>query len=366
MASKAHPILMVGGGTGGHYMPLLVVAEQLNKHEHIKVVYISDGNEREMQLVHGLGIRPIVLTTGKIRRYLSLKALYLNTRDSFRILRAVMTARSLIHKHKPAVIFTKGGPLAFPVSIAARWTKTPIITHESDAIMGGTNRFIAHFAEKVFTGFPADVYPYTLATKIVPIGIPLRDEFCRPHRKPPGHHRPMILITGGSQGAQTLNDAFAPILPQLLEHASVVHLTGVASYATFSALKESLPTQLQEHYAVMEFSPDIAQYMREATVIVTRAGSTIFELATLGKPMILIPLPWAANNHQVKNAEIFVEHNAALMLNQVNLTPERLYETIQSVLRDQKLAQELKEGTKVFACCDAAKKAADILQQYVS
>lgn len=366
MAAKQKRIWMVGGGTAGHYVPLLAVAEILKRDDSIHLTYISDGDDKEMSLAHGLGLRPIVIGTGKIRRHtLSPKALFLNVRDLFRMSKGLLTAVTLIKKQQPRVIFTKGGPLAFPVALAARLTQIPVITHESDAIMGGTNRFISRFAEKVLTGFPATVYPYTIAHKITHVGIPLRPEFCRQHRHVPAQRRPMVLITGGSQGAQTLSELFIPILPDLLKHASVVHITGSRFVDMFRELKESLPEPLRDHYAVLDFTPDIMQYMREASVVVTRGSSTIFELATLHKPIISVPLPWSANNHQVRNAEIFAEHNAAIMLRQDNLTPERLYETIQSVLSDKQLAHELKEGTKLFACCDAAPKTADILKQYL-
>ncbi len=366
MVSKAKRIWLVGGGTAGHYMPMLAVAEVLKRDDSLHLTYISDGGEKEMQLARSLGFRPVVVTTGKIRRqFLNLKFLFLNIRDSFRIVRAIMTAVQLIQKQEPQVIFCKGGQLAFPIALAARWTKTPVITHESDSIMGGTNRFIGRFAQAVLTGFPASVYPYGFAEKITHVGIPLRPEFCRQTRKTHPTRRPMILITGGSQGAQTFNNLFIPILPQLLEHASVVHLAGAASAPFFQEFKQTLPDHLRDHYAVFDFTPDIVEYMREATLVVLRSGSTIFEVATLHKPMILVPLPWSANDHQTKNAEIFAAHNAALMLRQENLTPDRLYETIQSVLSDKNLARELREGTKVFACCDAAKQVADIVRQYV-
>lgn len=366
MASKPRRIWMVGGGTGGHYVPLMAVAEILKRDKSLHLTYISDGGDREMTLAHGIGLRPIVITTGKIRRHtLSPKALLLNLRDSVRVVRAIIQSVNLIKKQRPSIIFTKGGQLAFPVAIAARVTKTPIITHESDSVMGGTNRFIARFAKAVFTGFPASVYPYSLAEKIVHVGIPLRSEFCRQTNKVHTSRRPMILVTGGSQGAKSINDLFIPILPQLLEHASVVHITGPVSAPFFLELKDTLPENVRDHYAVLDFTPDIVHYMRECSVMVMRASSTIFEGASLHKPMILIPLPWAANDHQTKNAEIFAQHNAALMLIQANLTPERLYETIQSVLSDKQLASELREGTKVFESCDAAVKTAVLLQQYV-
>ena len=358
---KIRVIWLVGGGTGGHIMPLLAVAEVLRMQRHVRLYYIGEGNSLEEKLAKQHGIRFCTITSGKLRRYFTLVALWQNLRDGLRLVWGIGQSYRLIRKTHPDLIFTKGGYVTLPVAIAAWLTKTPLIAHESDSVIGKTNRLIAYFARRILTAFPADVYPLAIASKVTMVGLPLRSDFTRTAAR---HHHsriPMVLITGASQGALAINDAFAPIIPALLEKAAITHITGALSYERFRALREHLPSDLRERYAVLDFTPDIADYMREATVVVSRSGSTIFELATLRKPMMLIPLPSAAHNHQFKNAEIFVRHKAAVLLEQANLTPESLLTTLEQVLADRAMQQRLQEGTVRFDCHKSAQVVASLL-----
>lgn len=359
---KHYIIWLVGGKTGGHILPLISVAEEFARHPNVKLFYVGDKSGPEYKLAKQSDLTFLHVPSGKLRRYFTLTALFLNVRDLFLLFYGTIVAFGLIRKNRPHTIFSKGGPGALPVAVAAFLTRTPLITHESDAVMGATNRIIALFAENVLTAFPADLYPTSLARKIVSVGLPIRHEFCRHYN---AHHlqRPMILVTGGSQGALAINRMVASFLPDLLSWASVTHICGPLSLAEMQTIKKSLPPVLADHYAILDFTPDIASYMRESSLVITRASSTIFEIATLRKPMILIPLPQSANDHQMKNAEIFLRHRAALVLNQQNLTPQLLYETIRAVLQDRKVMSELVEGTRHFSCCGSAKRVAALIMQ---
>ncbi len=366
MTEKPKTIWLVGGGTGGHVVPLLAVAEALERYHDIKLYFVGETSGREASLIKQSKIPFLAISTGKFRRYLTIGSVLLNLRDIFRIIKGLGESYRLIRAQRPALIFSKGGAAALPVACAAWLTHVPIVTHESDAVIGMTNRILAQFAQVVLTSFPASVYPARYASKLRSVGLPLRSEFCRGIKKSPLSRRPMVLITGGSQGALPINQAVEMILPQLLTHTSVMHITGECSYDHFRNLKDKLPSKLSEYYGVIDFTPDIAHYMREASVVVTRSSSTIFELASLHKPMILIPLPHAANDHQRKNAEIFVQHHAALMLLQGNLTPESLYETIKNVLEDRTLQEGLQKGTYHFESCGAARRVAEILREIIA
>lgn len=364
---KQHPkkgriIWLVGGGTGGHIMPLMAVAEELSHRPAVKLTYIGDASGPESEIAKKAGLSFVHIPSGKLRRYFGFTAIILNIRDIFLILAGIILAYRLIRRKKPSLIFSKGGPVALPVALAAYITRTPLMTHESDVVMGITNRIIGTFAKTIMTAFPASFYPTIYARKIVSVGVPIRREFCH---HPTIHHqkRPMILITGGSQGARAINLLVGSILPDLLRQASVMHICGKYSFKEFQELKKELPDDLAAHYGLVDFTPDIASYMREAALVITRASSTIFEVATLGKPMIIIPLPGSANDHQLKNAEAFLRYKAALVLKQNNLTPNLLYETIQAVLQDKKVMRELVEGTRHFSCCDSARQVATLLLQ---
>lgn len=362
---RVHHLWLVGGGTGGHIVPLLAVAEILGRDTGVHLTYIGERDGMEYGLARKAGIPFKSVTSGKFRRYVTPASFFLNSRDFFRILKGIFTSYRLIKHKRPDLVFSKGGPVAVPVVIAAWLSGVPIVTHESDVAMGLANRVIGRFAHHVMTAFPAKYYPAWMARKIVHVGLPLRSEFCRQSRIVQHKRRPMVLVTGGSQGSVTLNRAVAAILPDLLPKADVMHITGEYSYKEFQAVKDDLPDTLAEHYGVIDFTPDMAHYMREATVVVMRSGATLFEVASLGKPMILIPLPTAANNHQLKNAEVVIEYKAGLLLMQDNLTPERLYDTIATVLDTPSLRRQLQEGTKHFASCDAAKNVAFLLKSWM-
>jgi UDP-N-acetylglucosamine--N-acetylmuramyl-(pentapeptide) pyrophosphoryl-undecaprenol N-acetylglucosamine transferase len=368
MATKPKPkqLWLVGGGTGGHIVPLLAVAEILERDKDIQLTYLGERDGMEYDLARKAGISFKSVTSGKFRRYVTLSSLFLNVRDFFRVIRGIVTSYRHMQHKKPDLIFSKGGPVAVPVVIAAWLAGVPVVTHESDVAIGLANRIIGRFARHIMTAFPAKYYPASMARKIVHVGLPLRGEFCRKQHTPHHKRRPMVLVTGGSQGSVALNKAVAAILPELLPKADVMHITGEYSYKEFQAVKDALPDKLAEHYGVVDFTPDMAHYMHEATVVVMRSGATLFEVASLGKPMILIPLPTAANNHQLKNAEVVIEHKAGILLIQDNLTPDRLYETIATVLDTPSLRRQLQEGTKHFASCDAAKNVANLLKDWMS
>ncbi len=369
MATKSkglRQLWLVGGGTGGHIVPLLAVAEILERDKEVHLTYIGERDGMEYNLARKAGIPFKTVTSGKFRRYLTPSSLFLNIRDFFRVVRGVVTSYRLIKQKRPDLVFSKGGPVAVPVVIAAWLSGVPIVTHESDVAIGLANRVIGRFAHHIMTAFPAKYYPAWMARKIIHVGLPLRSEFCRQSRTVHHKRRPMVLVTGGSQGSVMLNRAVAAILPDLLPKADVMHITGEYSYKEFQSVKDALPDTLAEHYGVVDFTPDMAHYMREASVVVMRSGATLFEVASLGKPMILIPLPTAANNHQLKNAEVVIEYKAGILLIQDNLTPERLYDTIATVLDTPSLRRQLQEGTKHFASCKAAGKVALLLKDWMA
>lgn len=364
--SKKQRIWLVGGGTGGHIVPLLAVAEILQQHKNIKLQYVGDKRGPEYTLAQNQGLDFIAVSTGKMRRHFGLTALILNMRDAVRIKLGIIQSLQAIAREQPRVIFSKGGPASLPVVLAAAIARVPVVTHESDVVMGWANRMNAYLADKVLVSFPASLYPQRYARKLVTVGLPIRRVFCAPQRKDSHRsRRPMILVMGGSQGSVAINETLAPILPELLKEWSVMHITGSLSYERFCALRDLLPKKLADNYGVIDYTSDVASYMRDATVVVVRASSTIFELASLGKAMILIPLPTAANNHQVKNAEYFAERGAALIELQHQLTPEKLYESICSVVTDRALRRSLEEGARQFASCDATKRVVALLQSYL-
>ena len=300
-------ILLAGGGTGGHILSTLAVAVALqNKDKDIELLYIGSHKPQDKELVEAAGFQFRAISTGKLRRYFSLQ----NLVDSFSFIKGISEAQNILQKFKPNVVFAKGGDVALPVVMAAKRLKIPVVVHESDSRLGLTNRLAVAGASKVAVSFP--VVNYIKAhpklakykSKFVYTGLPIaRGIIDAPKKKFFTNDRPIVLVAGGSQGALAISKILWQTLPELLSKYNVIHQAGKLNHDRARDVKKELPGDLGRSYIVMGF--DVDEYrkaMKAADLIVARAGSSIFEFQALGKPVILIPLPGSANNHQHHNA----------------------------------------------------------------
>lgn len=306
----APTIICAGGGTAGHVYPLLAVGNAL-KRKGYRVIYVGSGAPLERQIV-GKRFEYLAIRTGKLRRYLAME----NLADLFRLPLGIYDALKIIDRFQPAAIFAKGGFVAAPVVVASRMAKIPLIAHESDTVLGFANRLSARLADKVCVGWPLRYYPKSWRRKLVYTGTPIRPGLNKGHLAK--DQEKSILILGGSQGAVSLNNLIAPILPRLLDHSLVTHSTGAAWWANARMIKETLPPKLAAHYQPASFlDEDLGQLIDRTTVVVSRAGANIInELAYYRKPVILVPLPSAAADHQRRNALALARANAAVLVEQ--------------------------------------------------
>lgn len=355
-------VWFVGGETGGHVVPLLAVAEQLKETQKVAVKFVGSRHSIESRLAKKHGYPFIVVWSGKFRRSWSFLVALRNGLDFLLLAFGICQAWWLLGKDRPTIVFSKGGPVALPVALAAWIRKIPLFTHESDSVMGQSNRLISRLATKVYVGFPAEMYPFVPAQKLVHVGIPLRQEFCTTTTR--RAEIPMVLVTGGSQGAASVGRIVLDVLPQIVSKAHVMHICGEALLKECEIAKDKLPPKLRDRYAYVAFTDEMAHYIAESTCVVTRGSSQLFEIAALGRAIISVPLPWAANNHQVKNSHYFASRGAAIVVRQENLTPTLLYETIDSVLSDPVLRRKMEHAGRQLVRCDAAKRIAQDLSSY--
>lgn len=364
MAKQTKKILVSGGGTAGHIYPLLEVVDLLKKRQKIEALYVGGrGNIEEDLVPPFMNFKSIPV--GKLRRHITL----LHLRDSARLAKGLIEARSIIRKFKPDIVFTKGGYVSFPIIVAASQANIPVVFHESDIVMGLANRLACRVATKICVGFPVDNYAKNLADKLVYTGNPVRDSFFKrvasSDRKIFGLKKdfPVILITAGSQGALAINEAIKPILKSLLRRTQIIHLTGPNSEKIFLDYKTKLPKNLISHYHPFGYLKNgMESAVKTSSLVISRAGSTISELTAAGKPMILIPLPSGASNHQVKNAEFFAKQGAAVSLSQNHLTPERLLRTINSLLQDEHRLMAMSDRSRKLSHSDSTDKIVRILE----
>ena len=365
-------ILFTGGGTGGHFYPIIAVAEEINALvEERKLLrpslYYMGPTPFEERLLFENGIEFRKSPAGKLRHYFSLFNITDAVKTAYGILKALFQVFSIY----PDVVFSKGGYASFPTVLAARLFKIPLVIHESDALPGKVNRFAGKFANRIAIAYPEAVRFFP-KDKTALVGNPVRKalrtvaregayEFL--HLSP---ELPVILALGGSQGARKLNDILLGALPELLERFQVIHQTGDT---LFKEVESTARVILEKHphanrYKVFPYLNELALRMSAgvAAVILSRAGSgAIFEIAQWGIPSIIVPLPELVSHDQTKNAFTYARSGAAVVIEQDNLTSHLLVSEITRLVDNQPVREKMKEGARSFAKPKAAREIAEAI-----
>lgn len=311
-------IIITGGGTGGHITPLVQVAARLRKDNDL--LWIADETPLARRSAESLGIPYISVPTAKFHRFFTLE----NLQVPWRVFQGVTAAKQAIRSFRPDIVLAKGGYASLPVVIAAADLHIPVVIHESDIVMGWANRMAAHYAQRICTNFPTDQYPALPHGKLVQTGLPIAPDFFATTHKP-ALRRPRLLVTGGSQGAHAINLAIRQALPQLLTDWDVDHIVGDRDFGEFTALA-------QDGYRVYSFIDQkrFARLIANSRVVIGRASATTYsEVAAVGRPMIVVPLPTGANRHQYRNAEVWQQAGAALVIDQKDLQPAQILRALQ-------------------------------------
>lgn len=361
--------MFVGGGTGGHFYPLIAVAERLNVYaqtgKEYKLFYMGPDAYDKEELTRN-NITFVYCPAGKQRRYFSL----LNFLDPFKTFYGFFVAVWKLYKIYPDIIFSKGGYTSVPVILAAAFLRIPIVVHESDSKPGRANKLAAKFAKYIAISFEA-VAPQFPSKKTALTGIPIRQAFMQPVANAHAElgipaDRPVLFVTGGSTGAVKINNLILNSLDDLLPHFTIIHQTGADNATTVEKTAASLITDqsLLEHYFVRGTlngrEMDLAQ--SAATIIISRAGAgTIFEIARHGKPSILIPIPEEISHDQRSNAYEYARHGGALVIEEKNLVDDLLLAEIHRIIDDEQRYRNMSIAALQFAKDDAAEQLAGIL-----
>lgn len=333
---QARPIILVGGGTGGHIFPLIAIGEELISRGK-PFIFVGERGGREEAIVKELGWQFQPIAAGKMRRYLNAKTIWANLLDSFKTVRGFFQCLRLLIRSGASVVLSKGGYVALPMVYAAWVLRRKVLIHESDSVMGLTNRLSAKFANRVFTSFAPAVYP-NHDRRYLQVGIPIRKTLRQAARlRSPKKTRPLVLILGGIQGASAINTLIRQVAKRLVAVSDVVHVTGEREIGIYQKLQDSLDKKDRTAYKPFGFlDRELAYYFQAADVVVSRASATtIAEGALFGKAMYLIPLPTAAGNHQVENAKILQREHAVVMYEEYQLSPDKFFETLTDLLNDR-------------------------------
>lgn len=380
-------ILLVGGGSGGHITPLLAVAHELKKQRpDTKLIYIGErgGQFKDIASQHKDIDQAYEVSAGKFRRYhgeswlrrlLDVRTNVLNIRDGFRLLRGIGQAKRLLRKLKPELVFIKGGFVGVPVGKACAKLGVPYVIHDSDTVPGLANRLIAKQAALIAVGMPKSFYPYP-ADRMREVGIPVTADYVPVTAALQQQYRvtldlpqdaKIVLVTGGSLGAQRLNGYVHRIAEQLLlnePRTILIHQVGQGNLALY----KTFPAELQARIITHEYIDTMYLYSGAADVVVTRAGATaIAELAVQGRATLLVPSPFLTGGHQLVNAQRLAEVGAVEMVSETVLEedPVALLTGITALLEDSKHRQQLSSALQALGHPRAAAELAQLLLQTV-
>ena len=327
-------ILISGGGTGGHIYPALAVARELRARYDAEILYLGDANGLETQIVPAAGLPMVTITAGKLRRYLSRRTFT----DLARVPVGMMQALRHVQHFAPDAAFTSGGYVSVPAGIAARIESVPLVMHQQDVPPNLANRLLTPFATRISVSF-ADSLRYFPRRRTVLAGNPVREEILAMVDADSATYKrqfdlspdlPVLLVTGGSQGARHLNQVVVDALPELLMRCQVIHVSGNLTYRETSQAAAHqlapLPALAARYKLYPYLNEEMPAALAASDVALCRSGaSTLTELAALGLPSVLVPLPPGfTGSPQAVNAEMFRKAGAAEMVLDRDLTPKTL------------------------------------------
>lgn len=365
-------IVFTGGGTGGHFYPIIAVTESVYKvvdREKIldlELFYYSDAPyDKEALFENGIKFHSIM--AGKRRIYRSIDNFFDLFKTGFGFLQALGSLFFLY----PDVIFSKGGYASFPVLLAAKYLGIPVVIHESDSVPGRVNKWAGKFAKKIAVSYDeaAEFFP---KNKVALTGQPIRQDIVQKISDGAAEYLkldptiPTILVIGGSLGAEAINNIIVDSLPLLLEHYQIIHQTGIRNFDEVQIRAKFMIAgneKYQNRYRPFPFLNTLAMKMSAgaSSLVISRAGSAIFEIAAWGLPSILIPIDSSHDDHQKKNAYNYARHGATTVIQEGNLSPTILLSEIKRLFENDIHRKNMAASAKAFATPDAADKIAQLL-----
>ncbi len=351
----AHSFVLTGGGTGGHVFPALAVARVLQARGH-RLLFIGTQEGMESRLVPDAGFDIQFVTIGGLNRVGLSKQINTLTQ----LPGAVATAWNLLRKFRAKAVFSMGGFVSGPVMLAATLARIPLVVMEPNSVPGFANRKMAGRVYRALVGFE-NTRRWFPADRVEVTGLPVRPEFFALQHKP--SDRFTVLITGGSRGARTLNRASKESWPYFRSSqmpVRIVHQTGTAEH-------EALAREFAfagVNGEVVPFIKDMAAAFSDADIVVGRAGAGgVNEIAAAGMASILVPLPFAADDHQKENAKTLVDAAAARMILDSEMSGERLFREVEDLRNKPESLSRMREKVRQFAKPGAAERAAMVLEE---
>lgn len=357
------PIVLVGGGTGGHIFPVVALVEALRvQSPDAKLIWMGEKGRREQFIAKDLDIPFVSIRSGKWRRYFSLR----NIIDLAKVKIGILQAFGYFVMHRPAVVISKGGYQALPVIVAARVLRIPLIAHESDSVAGIATRLAERLGGSIAITWP-ETKGLRHPERATTVGLPVRRDLLHgdaerarklldlPTASPRGK-KPVLLVIGGSQGAQAINRLVYDARQSLLKMYAIVHITGEAHLDQYVVSNDDR----DQGYRVLPFlNEELADVYALAQVAIARSGSGIIELLANGIPTVAIPLPSAAADHQTRNAHLLAERDLAILLPEKDITLGALTEALARARSMDRM--KLREAIRSAGLADGAERLRTLL-----
>lgn len=355
-------VIIAGGGTGGHIYPGIAIAQEFKRcHPASRVLFVGTAKGLETKIVPREGFELKLIEVAALKRVGVVKAI----KSLLLLPKSFLAVRSLMREFKPDVVIGVGGYSSGPVGLIAALSGVPVLVAESNALPGFTNRVLARFVKAAAVSF--EEARRFFGSKAIVTGNPVRAEFFSVPSKP-ATDTIHLLVTGGSQGARAINEAMIgaieflePVLRKEGGHFAIVHQTGEADFEKVNAAYAKLGADALIKAEAKPFIEKMVAEFAQADLVICRAGATtVAELAAAGKPALLVPFPFAADDHQRKNAEAVERAGAGRMILQADLNPERLAQELLWLARDAAQLQRMSEASRQLGHPDAAARVVDL------
>ncbi len=367
-------ILFAAGGTGGHINPALAVAGYIREHyPDAKILFAGTPNKMEATLVPAAGFDFTPIELSGFQRDMSLQGIKDNIVTVKKLLKALPRAKQIVKDFEPDVAIGFGGYVSGPVIRAAAKLGVPTAVHEQNAFPGVTNKMLAKKVDRVMITTPAAQDYFKAKHPTVVTGLPVRGEMLRADRDLSRAElgvddRPLILSMGGSLGAKAINDAVKHMILSRYKDKNCyyLHATGSNGAGMIDELSKEIDLKENSHIMLREYINDMDRCMSAADLVICRAGaSTISELQVMGKPSILIPYPYAAENHQYYNAKDLADNNAAILIEEKDLDGEKLTAIVDLLISNMDKLKQFGENAKKMAVTDASERITNCICEIV-
>lgn len=370
-------ILIATGGTGGHINPALAVAGYIREnYPQAQILFVGTAVKMEAQLVPAAGYDFKTIDIQGFSRDLTPSGIKQNVATVIKLVKSSSQAKKIIKEFGPDVVLGFGGYVGGPVLRTACKLGIPTAIHEQNAFPGVTNKALAKLVDKVMLTAPEAEKYMQPKNPCVVTGLPVRGELINANREFSRaelgvDERPVILSMGGSLGARVINNAVTQLIEERYERKDCyfLHATGKAGVGMFDVIEKEKNISLKEnkHIMLREYINDMHRCMAAADLVICRAGaSSLSEIQAMGKPSILVPYPYAAENHQYYNAMELVKNNAAILIEEKDFTGERLIKEIDALLADRKRLEELGANAKKMAIYDATERIVSCICEIVN